>query len=366
MHDQDGVNRRRFLQGTAAAAALTPLAAATADAAASRTPKNYARIPVEECFNIPEIVEQQLKMGPGKHAIQSRLEARRKMYESVLEVEAGRLRDMDAAGVTMAVLSINGPGVQNIPDAALATSLAQIANDRLADLMKKYPQRYGGLLSVAPQDPAAAAKEIDRGMSRLGMNGVIINSHTNDEYLDDPKFSPIFEALIAHQAPLYLHPREPSRFMSAAQDTPGFNVGWGYAAETATHVVRLLVGRIFDRYPDLQLVIGHGGEGLPYFIDRIDNRYEFEYNLTGARGLQRKPSEYMKQNIHYTTSGMNYWPQVKMMIDVIGIDRVMFAADYPMEDMMPAVKEMDAAPLSAADRAKFYHGNAIKLFRLKT
>jgi 5-carboxyvanillate decarboxylase len=232
--------------------------------------------------------------------------------------------------------------------------------------MKKYPTRYAGLMSVAPQDPAAAAKEIDRGMTQLGMNGVIINSHTNDEYLDDPKFAPIFEALIQHKAPLYLHPREPSRFLAAAQDTPGFNVGWGYAAETGTHVVRLIVGKIFDRYPELQLVIGHGGEGLPYFLDRIDNRYEFEYNLTGAKRLQRKPSDYLKQNVHYTTSGMNYWPQVKMMIDVVGIDRVMFAADYPMEDMMPAVKEMDAAPLSAADRAKFYHANAIKLFKLKT
>jgi 5-carboxyvanillate decarboxylase len=220
-------------------------------------------------------------------------------------------------------------------------------------------------MSVAPQDPAAAAREIDRGLSQLGMNGVIINSHTNDEYLDDRKFTPIFDALVAHNAPLYLHPRDPSNHMSAAQDTPGFNIGWGYAAETGTHVIRMIMSGLFDRYPNLQLVIGHGGEGLPYFTERMDNRYAFEFALTGAKGLQRKPSEYLRQNLHYTTSGMNYWNQVRMMIAEVGIDRVMFAADYPMEVMRPAVDAMDAAPFSAADRAKFYHGNAEKLFKLK-
>jgi 2,3-dihydroxybenzoate decarboxylase len=355
------VNRRRFLQGGAAAGTL--LASATASAT-PRPPHQYRRIAVEECFNIPEIAEVQFALGLSRHAIPMQSGARRRLYEGLLEVEAGRIADMDAAGMTMAILSINAPGVQNIPDAAQATALARVANDRLAELTRKYPRRYAGLLSVAPQDPSAAAKEIERGMTTLGLNGVIINSHTDGEYLDNPKFTPIFDALVALKAPLYLHPREPSDRLSAAQDIPGFNVGWGYAAETGTHAARLIAAGLFDRYPALQLVLGHGGEGLPYFQSRIDNRFQFEMKLIGTTRLQRKPSEYLRQNFHYTTSGMNYWPQVRMMIDEVGIDRVMFAADYPMEEMPPAVAAMDAAPFTAANRARFYHGNAERLFKL--
>jgi 5-carboxyvanillate decarboxylase len=355
------LTRRELLKSGAAIGAT--VLGEMANAAPTRPPKPYRRIAVEECFNIPEIAALQLKMGVGPHSIKMPSEARRQLFAGLLEVEAGRIRDMDAAGMSYAILSINAPGVQNIPDAAEATALARVANDRLADLMKRYPTRYGGLLSVAPQDPAAAALEIDRGMSRLGMHGVIINSHTHNEYLDDPKFTPIFEAIVAHGAPLYLHPREPSDRMSAAQDIAGLNVGWGYAAETGTHAARLIASGLFDRFPALQLVLGHGGEALPFFLQRFDNRYEFEMRLRGDRTLQRKPSDYLTQNLHFTSSGMNYWPQVKLMIDVVGIDRVLFAADYPMEDMPPAIQAMDAAPFAPTDRAKFYHQNAEQRFR---
>jgi 5-carboxyvanillate decarboxylase len=359
------LTRRELLQSSATIGAGATVMAAAATAATAKPPKTYRRIAVEECFNIPEITALQLKMGVGPHSIQMPSEARRKLFDGLLEVEAGRIRDMDEAGMSYAILSINAPGVQNIPDSAQATALARVANDRLAALMKKYPTRYGGLLSVAPQDPVAAAREIDRGMSQLGMHGVIINSHTNNEYLDAAKFTPIFEAIVAHNAPLYLHPREPSDRMSAAQDIAGLNVGWGYAAETGTHAARLIASGLFDRFPTLQMVLGHGGEALPYFLQRFDNRYEFEMRLRGSRTLQRRPGEYLTHNMHFTSSGMNYWPQVKMMIDVVGIDRVMFAADYPMEEMPPAIQAMDAAPFTPADRARFYHQNAERLFRLK-
>lgn len=360
------LNRRDLIKSGAVAGAGVALAGVTAEAAPARPPRDYRRVAVEECFNIPELVAEQMKLGVSKHSIQMPTEARRKLFAGLQEVEAGRIRDMDEAGMSFAILSINAPGVQNLPDAAQATSLARVCNDRLAELMRKYPTRYGGLLSVAPQDPVAAAREIDRGMTRLGMNGVIINSHTNNEYLDDPKFTPIFEAIVAHQAPLYLHPREPSDRMAAAQDLAGLNVGWGYAAETGTHAARLITSGLFDRFPTLQLVLGHGGEALPFFLQRFDNRYEFEMRLRGDRTLKRRPSEYLTQNLHFTSSGMNYWPQVKMMIDVVGIERVMFAADYPMEEMPPAIEAMDAAPFLPAHRARFYHQNAERLFRLKT
>ena len=126
---------------------------------------------------------------------------------------------------------------------------------------------------------------------------------------------------------------------------PGFTVGWGYSTETSLHVIRLMTGGVFDRYPKLRMVIGHMGEALPFSIDRLDNRYQWEFNFSGkARPMKRLPSEYLRDHFHITTSGMNYWPQLKMTIDVMGIDKVMFAVDYPQEEHRPAVETIDNAP----------------------
>lgn len=201
----------------------------------------------------------------------------------------------------------------------------------------------------------------------MKLNGAFIASHTNGEYLDLPKYTPIFEVLVQHDAPLYLHPREMLPGVPAVMKVPGFTVGWGYATEASIHVIRLMAGGVFDRFPKLRMVIGHMGEALPFWIDRLDNRYLWEFNFSGnQKPMKRRPSEYLRDHFHITTSGMNYWPQLKMTIEVMGIDRVMFAVDYPQEEHRPAVETIDNAPLSEENRAKFYYRNAERVFGIKT
>jgi 5-carboxyvanillate decarboxylase len=164
--------------------------------------------------------------------------------------------------------------------------------------------------------------------------------------------------------PIYIHPRDPSPQMAAPLSIPGFNIGWGYEVEVGTHILRMIHAGVFDQSPRLTIVIGHLGEGLPYILDRLDNRFEWEAQLLGKSGPRRRPSDCIRENIYVTTSGMNTWTPVKMAIDTLGIDRVLFAVDYPFETGHPEIDRMDDAPFSRVDRDKFYHGNAERVFRL--
>ena len=147
---------------------------------------------------------------------------------------------------------------------------ATLANDRLAEAIKKHPGRFSGLTAVAPQDPEYSAKEIERGKS-LGFNGVIINSHTQGEYLDDPKFWPILESAQAQDTPIYLHPNTaPKNFIQPMLDAGLDGAIWGFAVETGTHLLRLITKGVFDRFPNLKLVVGHLGEALPFWLYRLD------------------------------------------------------------------------------------------------
>jgi 5-carboxyvanillate decarboxylase len=359
-------NRRAFLQNTFALAAAQAVSGVTdAQAPAKPTPwkpKPYRRITTEEAWTTPEIAAASSAgaiggtVTPYRKAINDRL----------LDIGEGRLKIMDEYGISMQVLSSNGPSLQNLkPD--LAQPLTIEFNDRMAQAIRKHPTRFAGLAGVAPQNPEAAAKEIDRALGKLKLNGAFIASHTNGEYLDLPKYTPIFEVLVQHDAPLYLHPREMLAGVPAVMKVPGFTVGWGYSTDASIHVIRLMAGGVFDRFPKLRMVIGHMGEALPFWIDRLDNRYQWEFNMTGKpKPMKRLPSEYLRDHFHITTSGMNYWAQLKMTIEVMGIDRLMFAVDYPQEEHRPAVETIDNAPLSEEDRAKFYYRNAERVFGIKT
>jgi len=165
-----------------------------------------------------------------------------------------RLREMDALGQDMAVLSLNPPGVQPYP-AAGAVPLAREFNDALAAIVRRHPGRFGGLAAVAPQDPVAAAAEIERAMGPLGLNGIMINSHTGGRYLDEPEFAPLLEAAEANRAPVYLHPRVPG-MLAAYRDYGMAAAIWGYQAEAGLHAMRLILSGTLDRYPGLTVVLG--------------------------------------------------------------------------------------------------------------
>jgi 5-carboxyvanillate decarboxylase len=332
--------------------------------AAPVRPPQRERIAVEEGFTIPEIAAAARRLAEKTGTPMALTPARRALFQELADLGERRIRAMDEGGISMQLVVIGSPGVQAF-DPSEGTALAGLANDRLAAACKAYPTRLAGLAAVAPQNPSGAAAELERAVKTLGLKGAIINSHTNGEYLDDKKFWPIFEAAQALDVPIYLHPREPSPRMAGPLGMPGFRVAWGYGVETGTHVMRLIAGGVFDTFPHLKLVIGHMGESIPFTLERIDNRYLWELEIGGfARTMQKLPSQYFRDNIIVTTSGMNYRLPLMMTIELLGIDNLLFAADWPFEKARDAVDAMDAMPLSEEDREKIYHRNAKRVFRL--
>ena len=288
------------------------------------------------------------------------------MRSALLDLGA-RVSEMKAIGQDMAVLSLNPPGVQPYRPAA-AVRLAREFNDALAAIVRQRPGRLGGLGTVAPQDPEAAAGEIERIMGPLGLNGIMINSHTQGHYLDEPQFARLLDAAEAHRAPIYLHPRIPSMLgpyldygMSAAI--------WGYQAEAGLHAMRLILSGTLDRHPGLTIVLGHLGEGIPYWLRRIDNRHAFARRVAGAATpmpkLDLTPSEYFRRNFVITTSGIDDPDVLGLALRAVGDDNVMFAIDTPYEDSAAAVAFLQSAPMTDAQRASISHRTAERVFALQ-
>jgi 5-carboxyvanillate decarboxylase len=258
---------------------------------------------------------------------------------------------MDRNGVEVQLLSLTAPGVQMF-DADTATSLAIVANDRLAGIVQRHPTRYAALASFAPQDPGRAVKEMERAIQKLKFNGFIVNSHTNNEYLDQPRYWPILEAAEALDAPLYIHPRAPSDGMAAPfRDYRLEGAAWGYGIETGTHAVRLMLSGVLDRFPKLKIVIGHMGEALPFWMWRLDFMAAPGARAAG-RTNQLKPSEYFQRNFAITTSGVEDPLALRYCIDKVGADNIMWAIDYPYQPTAPAVAFIESAPMSEITEKK--------------
>jgi 5-carboxyvanillate decarboxylase len=328
------------------------------------------RIATEEAFVIPEVLRPMLERFASEPYdpdlfFWSKAADGSPLQRRLLDLGEERLQIMNETGVDVQVISLASTGVQMF-DADTGTALATLANDVLADAIRKHPTRYAGLASFAPQDPARAAKEIERAMTQLGYNGVIVNSHTFGDYLDQPAYWPILEACEGTGAPLYIHPRAPSPQMIAPfLDYTLEHAIWGFQAETSLHALRLIVGGLFDRFPKLTVVLGHGGEGLHYWLPRLDAMHANFKAPEGKRpALQLAPSEYIKRNFAVTTSGMNWAPSVRFALDALGADKVMFAIDYPFVDSALSVLQMDAIDIPAEDKAAIYHRNAERIFRI--
>jgi len=281
----------------------------------------------------------------------------------LLDVGEGRLQQMSADGVDMQVLSMTQPGVQ-VFEPAKGVALAKEANDQMAEVIKRHSDRFVGLASIAPQDPKAAADELERAVTKLGYRGANINSNVFGEYLDEKKFWPIFEQAEKLDVPIYIHPRLPSPDMiKPYQAYPGLSDAMiGFAAEVSLHALRLICSGLFDEYPKLKIVIGHMGEALPYWLWRIDNHFS---RTDMTKRLKRLPSQYFKENFYITTSGMFFEPALLCAYLVLGAERILFAVDYPYEAMKPAVDFIDAAAISDIDKEKICHGNAEKLLKIK-
>ena len=338
----------------------------------------YKRIATEEAFATRDQVERYRKLlassydDPGFKSLWgfylgSTSERARFIVERLQNLGAERIADMDASGIDMQVLSLTSPGVQ-VFDAATATALAAASNDELAAAIKKYPTRYVGLAAAAPQDPQAAAREIERGVRQLGLRGVIINSHTQGERLDDPKFWDIFAAAEALDVPIYLHPNAPPRDMIQPYLEVGLDGAiFGFQAETGLHMLRIIVAGVFDRFPKLKMIIGHCGEALPFWLYRID--YMHRAAVAAKRHpfmkpLKRTPGEYLRENVYVTNSGVAWAPAIMLCHQVMGPEHTLYAMDYPYQYLPAEVKVSDELPMTDEEKQKYFQTNAERLFKI--
>jgi 5-carboxyvanillate decarboxylase len=280
----------------------------------------------------------------------------------LLDVGKGRLAIMDEAKVDMQVLSHVSPGIQ-VLDAAAGTIIAKKCNDILAGIIKKYPKRFAGLATLAPQDPKAAAAELKRAVNTLGMCGAVINSHTKGGYLDEKKFWVILETAESLNVPIYIHPRSPSADMIKPYMTyPGLaSAMLGFSHEASLHAMRLMCSGAFDAFPKLKIILGHLGESLPFWQWRLDNHW---VRQPIAKKLKKVPSQYLRDNFFVTTSGMFSHTALLNTYMSLGADNIMFAVDHPFENSAVATNFIDTAPICEGDKEKICWRNAKKLFKL--
>ena len=335
----------------------------------------FRKIATEEAWSIPEVAKELQKIChyPGDSADLALMRGvydnepgygNMRFLDGLLDVEQTRLSEMDKHGVDMAVLALTAPGVQMF-DADTAHELATLANDRLAEVVARHPTRFVGLASMAPHSPKRGAKEMERAINQLKFNGFMINSHTNSEYLDNPKYWPLLEAAEALDRPIYIHPRAASDMMSGPLRDYGMDSAmWGYGVEVGTHAVRMMAAGVFDRFPKLKIVIGHMGEAVHFWLWRINFMNSRAQAIGRARKTKLSMAEYFHNNFAITTSGVEDPIALDYSIRKLGVDNVMWAIDYPYQPTEPAVRFMDEAPLSDADKAKVYGGNAERIFHI--
>jgi len=282
----------------------------------------------------------------------------------------GRLKRMDEAGIDMQVVSLSFPGIE-LFDAAGGTAMARSTNNELSNAVKRYPDRLAGLAAIAPQNPDAAAKELERAVVKLGLKGAVVNGHIHGEYLDDKKYWVIFEVAEKLDVPIYIHPKMPSPDMIKPYLAyPGLaSAILGFAAEASLHAMRLILSGVFDKYPKLKIILGHLGEAIPFWLWRIDSRWIEEKRADPSsaefyKNYRKSPAQCFKDNFYVTLSGMFWQPVLQFVCSVLGSDKVMFATDYPYESSKFAAEFIESVQLSLTDKEKICHLNAEKLLKL--
>jgi len=314
-----------------------------------------SKIALEEHFLSPSLEEYWWPTVQGvdpKHA--------KNLLARLTDFSEMRLAAMDEAEIARSVLAIAGPGVQAERDAATAMRRARESNDFLAREVEKRPDRYFGFAHLAMQDPHGAADEIERCMRDLKFCGAMINGHTHGQYLDHPSLYPFWERAEALGAAIYIHPTDPIAPSPALEGVAGLRrATWEWGFETGSHALRLVFSGHFDRFPRAKLMLGHLGETLPFLLWRFDSRAKL-YSIK----LAKAPSDYIKQNVAVTTSGMCSAEPLNCTLAALGKDRVMFGADYPFESAQEAGEFLDHAPLAEPLRQDIASGNAARYLGL--
>jgi 2,3-dihydroxybenzoate decarboxylase len=232
----------------------------------------------------------------------------------------------------------------------------------------RHPDRLRAFASVALQSPKAAADELERAVTTLGFQGAMINGYTGKadtaRYSDEAPVWEFWERAAQLGVPVYLHPREPLPSQRRIYQGYSSLVGsaWGFAHETATHAIRLMLSGLFDKYPNLKVILGHLGEGLPFMLPRLEHRLRMQRNGEGLGSAERPVSEYFTRNFYLTTSGHFHTKALLNAVSEIGADRVLFSVDYPYESMVTGSEWFDGALISENDREKIGRTNALRLF----
>jgi predicted TIM-barrel fold metal-dependent hydrolase len=321
-------------------------------------------ITLEEHFVSPGFLN-----GPGKaftEQIRSRGPAGARIYDQLQNIGAERIAEMDAAGIDMQVLSLNAPGLEQT-DAPEQIVLAAEANDFVAAAIRMHPARLSAFAALPTASPDKAAHEFERRVRQDGFKGANINGHTRGRYLDDQFFSPILECAEALGVPVYLHPTIPPKAVcdssysgfSAPVSAMFASAAWGWHIETATHLIRMVLGGVFDRFPNLQVIIGHLGEGIPFMLPRLERN--FPQSLTQ---LKRPTGSYFRENVYYTFGGFNFATTFQNLLQEVGANRILFSVDYPYGSMVEAQTFLGTLPLAERDRQAISHRNAETLLHL--
>jgi 2,3-dihydroxybenzoate decarboxylase len=287
---------------------------------------------------------------------------------NLLDFEQQRLEQMDEWGTAFSILSLNSPAVQGIADPQRAVDVARRANDVLHEQIARNPKRFGGFAALPLQSPDAAARELERCVRELGFHGFLVNGFSQRDdavlYYDAPEFTDFWSAAARLGKPFYMHPRDPLPEREPIYDGVPWLTGptWAFAAETSMHALRLLSSGLFDRHPALQMILGHFGEGIPFNIWRVDHILR-----KGRRGMpcDREIGDYLRSNVHITTSGNFRTPTLLSTMLEVGADRIMYSVDYPFEKHEDAARWFDKCEISENDRQKIGRDNARKLFGLK-
>lgn len=279
-----------------------------------------------------------------------------------------RIREMDEAGIDVQVLSLSFPGVEMFgPD---GTAVAKSVNDELAEAIRRFPHRFAGFAAIAPQEPEAAADELERAVTHLGLKGAMVNGHIRGEYLDEKKFWVIFERAEKLDVPIYIHPKMPGPAMIEPYLAyPGLaSAMLGFSAEASLHAMRLILSGVFEKYPRLKIILGHLGEALPFWLWRLDSRFEEEKSDPASaefyKEYEKTPAQAFRENFYVTLSGMYWEPVLRFVCDVFGADRVLFATDYPYESSRVASRFIDSVDIPASRKESICHANAERILHL--
>lgn len=323
-------------------------------------------VTIEEHVSFPEMTNL---IPAGVLGNKKPSSAAMQMMPKLADISDERLNSMDASGIDMQVLSVESTDV-NLLDSSLAPQFASAYNDLLAKKIKDHPTRFTAFAHLPMTAPAAAADELERTVKTHGFRGTMIRGLTNGDFLDAPKFAPVFEKAEKLGVPIYIHPGLPPQavrdayYSNLGNNTGFFEAiacwGWGWHSETAIHVLRLLTAGIFDMYPKLKIIIGHMGEMLPMMWVRANKAF-----MPGSGGEnQRTLVDTFRQQLYITTSGFFTQPPLQIALDTIGIDNIIFSVDYPFSSNQMGIDFLNEIRLSPEQVAKIAHGNADQLLGL--